>query len=87
MPPAAKSAPAPAQDALYPVIEAFVEKATAEQIGVLYQSITDGLAGLKGPQAANGKKIEKAVEKTTELLSHLIQVREKLEADRKGKRK
>ena len=43
------------------------------------------LGSLKGPKAEQGKKVGKAIERTEELLSYLLQVREKLEADRKGK--
>jgi hypothetical protein len=69
----------------YPVIEGFVEKATAADISNLFQDLKTQLEGLKGPKAEQGKKIQKAVERTEELLSYLLQVREKLEADRKGK--
>jgi|GEM_PF-805920 hypothetical protein len=69
----------------YPVIEGFVEKATADGIAATFKDLRDQLAGLKGPKAEQAKKVGKAIDRTEELLSYLLQVREKLEADRKGK--
>lgn len=85
--PAAKTQPPPAPDnePLYPAIEGFIEKATADEITQLFSPLKEGLMGLKGPRADQAKKVGKAIEKTEELLSHLLQVREKLEADRQGK--
>ncbi len=84
---ATKTAPqaeASAQEPLYPAIEGFVEKATPEEIGSLFTALKSGLSEMKGPKAEQAKKIGKAVERTEELLSHLLQVREKLDADRKA---
>jgi len=69
----------------YPVIEGFVEKATADDISNMFKDLKEQVGGLKGPKAEQGKKVSKAIERTEELLSYLLQVREKLEADRKGK--
>lgn len=80
-PAAAQPLPEPS----YPVIEGFVEKATADDISGMFEDLKSQLGGLKGPKAEQGKKIGKAIERTEELLSYLLQVREKLEADRKGK--
>lgn len=89
MPPAKKSAektPPPADnEPLYPAIEGFIEKATAEEIDGLFAPVKEGLTALKGPRADQAKKVGKAIAKAEELLSHLLQVREKLEAERKGK--
>ncbi len=71
----------------YPAIEAFIERATAEQIADLFGSLKEGLTALKGPRADQGKKVGKAIQKTEELLSHLMQVREKLEDEQKGPRR
>ncbi len=70
----------------YPAIEALIEYATADEIASLFAPVTAALAELKGPRAEQGKKVAKAIEHTQGLLNHLIQVREKLEAGRKGKR-
>lgn len=78
---APKELPAPS----YPSIEGFIEKAKAADVAEAFKSLKDELAGLKGPRAEQGKKVSKAIERTEELLSYLLQVREKLEADRKGK--
>ena len=77
--------PQPIPEPTYPVIEGFVEKATTDDISALFKDLKGQLGALKGPKAEQGKKIGKAIERTEELLSYLLQVREKLEADRKGK--
>ena len=77
--------PQPVPEPSYPVIEGFVEKATADDIAGMFKDLKGLLGGLKGPKAEQGKKVGKAIERTEELLSYLLQVREKLEADRKGK--
>lgn len=64
----------------YPVIEAFVERASAEDVAHLFDGVKQGLGALKGPRAEQAKKVSVALERTEELLSHLLQVREKLEA-------
>lgn len=84
MPPA-KNPPPPANEPLYPAIEGFIERATAEDIANLFSPLKEGLTGLKGPKAEQAKKVGKAIEKTQELLSHLLQVRERLESQRKEK--
>ena len=68
---------------LYPVVEAFVERASPDDVGQFFQSVKDGLQALKGPRAEQAKKIQSAIERTEELLHHLLQVREKIEAERK----
>lgn len=74
----------PASEPMYPVIESFVERANGEDVSHLFDSVRDALTDLKGPKAEQKKKVEKALERTEELLSHLLQVREKLEAEKKG---
>ncbi len=85
-----EKAPTPAEPQVipepsYPVIEGFVEKATSDDIAALFKELKGPLGALKGTKAEQGKKVGKAIERTEELLSYLLQVREKLEADRKGK--
>lgn len=85
---ARKNEPAPEvqkfPDPTYPAIESFIETATAESISATFEGLRAELAGLKGPRAEQGKKVTKAIDRTQELLSYLLQVREKLEADRKA---
>ena len=76
------TAEAPAEP-MYPVVEAFVEKATPGDIDALFSSVREGLKELKGPRAAHAKKVESALAAAEELLRHLLQVREKLELDRR----
>ena len=71
----------------YPAIEGFVERASAEEVEGAFASLEGPLAALKGPRAAQGKKVEAAVARTRELLSHLVETRERLEAEKKGKRR
>lgn len=77
--------PQPLPQPSYPAIEGFVEKATAADISALFKDLKEQVIGLKGPKAEQGKKVSKAIERTEELLSYLLQVREKLEKDKKGK--
>lgn len=70
----------------YPAIATFVDKAEKADIEALFQPVKDGLTAMKGPKADQGKKVSKAIERTEELLSHLLQVREKIASERKGKR-
>ena len=76
-----------ANEPMYPAIESFIERASADEVGNLFKPIREGLTTLKGPKAEQAKKIQKAIDKAEELLSHLLQVREKLEAERQGQGK
>ncbi|MGV3621074.1 MAG: hypothetical protein ACO1OB_09670 [Archangium sp.] len=69
----------------YPAIEGYIETQAAADIARTIQGLKDQLASLKGPRAEQAKKVGKAIERTEELLSYLMQVKEKLESDRKGK--
>jgi hypothetical protein len=80
----APDAAPPPNDSLYPSIESFIEHASSDDVGALFAPLRDGLGTLKGPRAEQGKKVSKAIERTEELLSYLLQVREKIEAERKG---
>lgn len=79
-----QEAKSPKQEPIYPVIEAFVERASAQDVTQLFASIKQGLGDLKGPKSEQAKKVAAAIARTEELLSHLLQVRETLEAERKG---
>jgi len=70
-------------ESIYPALESFIEKATADEVSGLFGPIKTGLSDLKGPRAEQGKKIDKSIARTEELLNHLLQVREKLEASGK----
>jgi hypothetical protein len=85
---AKKKVQAPAQaaqvESRYPSIEQFAETASAADVTALFEPIKAGLGALKGPRAEHGKKVGKAIARTEELLSYLLQVRERIEAERKG---
>jgi hypothetical protein len=83
---ASPNAPPPLPSPSYPAIEAMIEFATADEIAAVFAPITAAVAELKGPRTEQGKRALKAVEHTQALLWHLLQVREKLEAQRKGSR-
>lgn len=83
--PEAPPARPPLPEPSYPTIEKFIEKATADDIVATFKDLKAELGALKGPKAEQGKKVLKAVERTEEVLSYLLQVRERLEAERKGK--
>jgi hypothetical protein len=68
----------------FPHLESFIEGASAGDVASLFSPIRDSLGALKGPRAEQGKKVGKAIARTEELLSYLLQVREKIEAERKG---
>ena len=61
MPPAKNQPPPPAAEPLYPAIEGFIERATAEDIAALFDPLRDGLTALKGPKAEQAKKVGKAI--------------------------
>ncbi len=83
---AAPSAPEPAEPT-YPNIEGFVEYAGPPEIEAAFASIKEELEGLKGPKAEQAKKVRKAIERTEELLHHLLGVRAKLESTPKKSKK
>ncbi len=76
--------PAQSPESIYPVIESFVEQASPDEVARLFDGVKEGLGALKGPRAEQAKKVQVALERTEELLSHLMQVRENLEAERKA---
>lgn len=84
--PAAPEQSAP-QEPLYPTIERFAETATRDEVQQLFGGLRSALEGLKGPQATHAAKVTKAVERTEALLSSLLDVRDKLEAERKQQRR
>lgn len=66
----------------YPALEGFIEQATQTDIEALFEPLKESLASLKGARAETGKKVSVAIDKTTELLQYLLQVREKIESQR-----
>ncbi|NBD08652.1 MULTISPECIES: hypothetical protein [Corallococcus] len=86
MPPPART-PAPPPQELpvpsYPAVETFIEKASANDVQALFAPVKEELAGLKGPRAETGKKAQAAIARAEELLSMLVDVREKLVAESK----
>ncbi len=86
--PKADPVPAPpAESPSYPAIEAFIERATPDDVAQLFEPIKVGLGGLKGSRAEQAKKVGKALARTEELLALLLQVREKLEAEQQAQGK
>ena len=82
----APTPPPPLPTPTYPAIEAFIEYSKPEEQSALFEPLTKAVSELKGPRVEQGKRAFKAVEHTQALLSHLLQVRERLEASRKGGR-
>lgn len=76
--------PPASNEPMYPVIEALVERASADELNAFFTGVKGELAALKGPKADQGKKAKAAIERTEELLSYLLEVREKLEASKKS---
>lgn len=81
----APAEPAAPSESLYPAIEGFIENASAEEVKGLYGDVREALGALKGPRAEAAKKAGKGISRAEELLSFLLQVREKIQAERKGK--
>jgi hypothetical protein len=90
MPPSKPQQQAPEAEPLptpsYPAIESFIERATAEEIQALFNPIKEGLGALKGPKAEQGKKIQTALSSAEELLGILVETRERLIAESKGRK-
>jgi len=82
--------PEPPPQPSYPQIEGFIEQSGQGDIEALFGPLKDSLLALKGPRTDQAKKATKAVQRTEELLAHLLEVREKLRASRpeaaKGRR-
>mgnify|MGYP000888467726 CR=1 FL=1 len=76
--------PAPLPETNYPTIEGLIETASPDELAAVFTPVKEALAGLKGPKADAAKKVSKGIERAEELLSYLLQVREKLEAERAG---
>lgn len=76
--------PAPPQTS-FPAIEAFVERASPSDVEALFAPLREGLAALKGPRAEQARKVSAALDRTEELLRQLLETREKLAADKRGK--
>ena len=70
----------------YPAIATVVDGASRAEVEGLFAELKDGLTAMKGPKAEQARKVSKAIERAEELLSHLLQVREKIASQRKGKR-
>jgi hypothetical protein len=87
MPAAQKPAPAPADDSRYPAVERFIESASKDDVSQVFASVRDGLAGVKGPKAENGKKVSVAVDRAEELFGFLLEVRERMLTDKKSSKK
>lgn len=81
---AKQATPPPAEDSSFPTLEALIERATAEEIAHVFDPVREGLAQLKGPRAEQGRKVEVALSRVEELLAYLLQVRERLETEKKA---
>ncbi len=74
----------PASESLYPALEGFIENAARADLSEVFASIREGLGSLKGPRAEQGAKVRTAIERTEELLNFLMEVREKIEGNKRG---
>jgi len=59
-------------------LEAFIERASKEDVAALFSGLKQSLDELKGPRAEQAKKVRLALERTEELLVRLLDVRENL---------
>lgn len=89
MPPSPHPAAAPAPEfpsPSYPTIESFIETATPDEVNGLFASVREGLEGLKGPKVEQAKKVRAAISRAEELLGILLETRERLLAESKGRK-
>ncbi len=85
-PPSKQTAPVdPLPTPSFPAIESFIERASAEEVQSLFSPAKKELANLKGPKAEQAKKAQTAIARTEELLGVLLETRERLVAESKGK--
>ena len=68
----------------YPHIELFAEQAGSADVVSMFGPLKEALAAVKGPRVDAAKKAARGVERTEELLHHLLEVREKLRAEKGG---
>jgi hypothetical protein len=78
MPTEPSSTDAPQNDSLYPEVEAFIERATEDDIRLRFDSLKAGLEGLKGARATHAKRVLKALDHVEALFMHLLGVRTRL---------
>jgi hypothetical protein len=76
--------PQPASESQYPTLEGFIERASKPEVDAYFDRLKEALKGAKGPKADQAKKVISAIAQVEALLSHLLQVREKLESDRQA---
>ena len=87
-PPSKQTAPAanePLPPPTFPAIESFIERASADEVRSLFTPVKNELANLKGPKAEQAKKAQTAISRAEELLAVLLETRERLVAEAKGK--
>ena len=75
----------PVAESNYPTIEGLVETASPDELQAVFAPLKEALEAATGPRAEHAKKVAKAISRTEELLGYLLEVREKLLADRGGK--
>lgn len=71
----------PPDEANYPTLEGLVESLPEDQVDTIFEALRQQLAALKGPRQAQAKRVEKALDQCQALVSHLLEVRKKLEQD------
>jgi hypothetical protein len=84
--PAKKPAKAPPPEERYPAIEELIETASASELPELFQPLRQALEELRGPRKEHAKRVLSALDRTDELLQMLVQTREKLISQGKGRR-
>jgi hypothetical protein len=76
---------APLPQPEYPTIATFVDVAQPADVDALYRELRGRLEALKGPRAEQARKVTKAIERTEELMHHLLQVRESIGKNKKAR--
>jgi hypothetical protein len=71
---------------MYPNIEGFIEQATPGEVDTLFASVRSRLDAVKGPKADHARKAIAAIDQAHELLVYLLQIRERLSAEREPRK-
>ncbi len=71
----------PSDEANYPTLEGLVESLGEDQVEAVFEALRQELAALKGPRQDRAKKVEKALDQCQALITHLLEVRRKLEQE------
>jgi KDO2-lipid IV(A) lauroyltransferase len=71
----------PTEESNYPTLEGLVESIDETEVENTFGALRQHLLALKGPRQAQAKRVEKALEQCQALITHLLEVRKRLEQE------